>query len=233
MKTLDISWLGLAYIHLPQAQYYPECYIVECKARKAAVIVAHPDDEIIWCGGMILQHPDWDWTVLSLSRAEDPDRSPKFNRVCHLLGVTGLISTLDDSNPPRPIDCDEEIGGRISRLLGTGRWDLCLTHGSNGEYGHPRHMQLHNSVLDLLRESVLNCDQLWTFAYNCDAKTGKCLPADDADRLVDLTGQQLFEKKRIIRQEYGYGPDSFEVEVCINPEAFRIWTKPFSGELKP
>lgn len=35
---------------------------------KAAIIVAHPDDEIIWCGGLILKHPEWDRTVLSLSR---------------------------------------------------------------------------------------------------------------------------------------------------------------------
>ena len=44
--------------------------------RSAVVIVAHPDDEVIWCGGLILQKPDWDWTILSLCRATDRDRRP-------------------------------------------------------------------------------------------------------------------------------------------------------------
>ena len=49
--------------------------------RKAAVIVAHPDDEIIWCGGTILMNPDLQWTVLVLCRGNDADRAPKFYRV--------------------------------------------------------------------------------------------------------------------------------------------------------
>jgi hypothetical protein len=36
---------------------------------KAAIIVAHPDDETIWSGGLILKKPEWQWTVLSLCRA--------------------------------------------------------------------------------------------------------------------------------------------------------------------
>lgn len=36
---------------------------------KAAIIVAHPDDETIWSGGLILKKPEWQWTVLSPCRA--------------------------------------------------------------------------------------------------------------------------------------------------------------------
>ena len=66
---------------------------------KAAIIVAHPDDESIWSGGLILQKPDWEWTVLSLCRADDPDRSRKFESVSGLLGFDAFISDVDDSNP--------------------------------------------------------------------------------------------------------------------------------------
>ena len=38
----------------------------------AVAIVAHPDDEIIWCGGLLLQRSQWDWTVLNECR-EDLD----------------------------------------------------------------------------------------------------------------------------------------------------------------
>ena len=108
---------------------------------KAAIIVAHPDDEIIWSGGLILQRPEWDWVVLSLSRADDADRCPKFHRVCDLLGVKGYISDLDDSDPPKPINRRREIGNRIMECLTLVPCDLCITHGSNGEYGQAVKLQ--------------------------------------------------------------------------------------------
>ena len=36
---------------------------------QAAVVVAHPDDEILWCGGYILTHPEFHWRIVSLCRA--------------------------------------------------------------------------------------------------------------------------------------------------------------------
>lgn len=39
---------------------------------RAAVVVAHPDDETLWCGGYILAHPEIDWKIVTLSRASDP-----------------------------------------------------------------------------------------------------------------------------------------------------------------
>jgi len=48
---------------------------------RAAVVVAHPDDETLWCGGYILTHPEFLWRIVTLCRAVDPDRAPKFRRV--------------------------------------------------------------------------------------------------------------------------------------------------------
>ena len=59
------------------------------RPSRAAVIVAHPDDETLWCGGTILLHPDWAWEVVSLCRASDPDRAPKFGRALDALGACG------------------------------------------------------------------------------------------------------------------------------------------------
>jgi len=76
-------------------------------------------------------------------------------------------------------------------------------------------------VVRLVIGGRLRSDELWTFAYECDSQTAACCPSPWADRLVDLTKDQLADKKRIIRETYGYRKDSFEVKACVSPEAFR------------
>jgi len=189
----------------------------------AVVIVAHPDDEVIWCGGYLLQNPSVDWTVLSLCHGDDADRTPKFRRVVQRLGGRAIISDLDDGCPPDEIDVPRELGGRICRLLGDQRWDLVLTHGPNGEYGHLRHRQTHAEVVRLVRQMALDCDCLRCFAYDCQAPEGDCRAAEWADRRVELTDGQLATKKELITSWYGCAADSFECRACISPEWFREW----------
>jgi hypothetical protein len=189
--------------------------------KDVLVIVAHPDDEIIWGGGTVLQNLGWDWTVLCLCRGDDTDRSRKFKSVCAALGLAGSMSDLDDSAPLKPIDPRRDIGDRIMSITEDRGWDLCLTHGENGEYGHQRHKEVHGQVRRLFEDGILKCDELWTFAYRCSARSGVCRAAKGADIVVELADKQLAEKRRIMRDEYGYAGDSFEVKACVSPEAFR------------
>jgi len=191
---------------------------------KAVAIVAHPDDETIWSGGLIMRHADWDWTVLSLCRRDDHDRAPKFEFVCDYLAVNGLISDLDDGNPLKPINPRREIGRRIMDCLPTMHWDLCVTHGGNGEYGHQRHKEIHAEVLSLVQDGILHCKDLWTFSYDCDVAKKACYVGRDAQEFVHLKQGEVEEKIRLIHNLYGYPMDSFEVQVCPEIESFRNWS---------
>jgi LmbE family N-acetylglucosaminyl deacetylase len=185
----------------------------------ALVIVAHPDDEVIWCGGLLLRRPRWRWLILSLCRAGDPDRAPRFGRVCGRLGVEGIMEDLDDGNPLAELDGPRDIAPLIRRLAAGRRWDLCLTHGANGEYGHPRHRQVHAEVVRLVRRGELACRRLWTFAVQCRSD-GQCTPLETANRRLRLSAQELAAKRRIVRELYGFAEDSFEVRACSSPESF-------------
>ena len=86
----------------PEAVQY-EPMGTDGKKRTVAVVVAHPDDETLWCGGLMLRHPRWRWHVAALCRGDDVDRAPKFERAMARLGSTRSIGALDDGPDQDPL----------------------------------------------------------------------------------------------------------------------------------
>ena len=72
--------------------------------KNIVVIVAHPDDETLWCGGTILLHPDCNWFVTCLCRKNDPDRALKFKKALIALNAKGIMGNLDDGAEQKPLD---------------------------------------------------------------------------------------------------------------------------------
>ncbi|MCL5104930.1 MAG: PIG-L family deacetylase [Armatimonadetes bacterium] len=189
------------------------------------IIVAHPDDEMIWMGGSILKHPRWDWRIVSLCRASDTDRAPRFCRAAAELGARAFISNLDDSPVLAPLSPDlHEIKERIVAVV-PHTLDLIFTHGQKGEYTrHERHEQVHLAVRDMVDSGDLSGELLF-FAY--DDQRGQCRPqpAVDADILVRLLDNEHDRKRRIVQEIYGFGPGSIEFDAAGPVEAFRAHRK--------
>src|SRR5512140_2408908 len=97
---------------------------------QAAVIVAHPDDETLWCGGYILTHPEFLWRIVTLCRAADSDRAPRFRRILERLGAEGEMADLDDGPDQAPLP-PEQVEETTARLLAGRSYNLILTHGPN------------------------------------------------------------------------------------------------------
>ena len=188
--------------------------------NNCAVIVAHPDDETIWAGGLMLLHHETRWTVITLCRKSDPDRAPKFNRVMEYLGAKGIMGDLDDGPEQKPL-AEKEIRKTIMSLLPMDRFDLVITHSRWGEYTrHLRHEETAKAVLALHNTKDLPAKQVWMFAY--EDGSGKYLPKPvrDADIQVWLPDKIWQEKYKIITELYGFGPDTFEAKCCLKQEAF-------------
>src|SRR5664279_6416401 len=90
---------------------------------RAAVVVAHPDDETLWCGGYILTHPEFLWRIITLCRAADPDRAPKFSQVLQRFGAQGEMANLDDEPEQTPLPRDQ-VRDTTTRLLAGNSYDL-------------------------------------------------------------------------------------------------------------
>ncbi len=187
---------------------------------RAAVVVAHPDDETLWCGGYILTHPEFRWRVVTLCRASDSDRAPKFRHVLQQFGAEGEMADLDDEPDQVGLPI-EQVRETIVQLLSGESYSLVLTHGPKGEYTrHRRHEECCQAVVDLWRSGGIDTGRLWLFAYEDGERTYLPRVRDDADRRYVLKDDIWRKKHRLISDCYGYEADRWEARSTPREEGF-------------
>jgi len=188
--------------------------------RKVAVIVAHPDDEVLWCGGLLLMHPHWNCFIVSLCRGKDPDRAPRYQQILSELGARGAMGDLDDN--PYQFPCAKgELDALILSLLPERSYELLLTHAADGEYTrHRRHEEVSASATALLRGGTLVADSFWTFAYEDGGGTYLPRARAHASLRLTLSEKTFAEKRRLVREIYNYSDSSWETRSIPRVEAF-------------
>jgi len=194
--------------------------------RRAAVIVAHPDDEILWAGGLMLSNPNCQWFIATLCRGCDPDRSPRFARVLEQIHARGAMADMDDAPEQSPLVLTS-VQSAVLDLIPQQSYDLILTHAPEGEYTrHRRHEEVSRAVTDLWQAGILRAPWLALFAYEDDH--GRRLPeaVRTAHRVQVLPGPILDQKNRLIREVYGFQPESWEARTSPHTEAFWFFDSP-------
>ena len=171
---------------------------MKSKIRKSiAVIVAHPDDETLWAGGTILEHPSNDWFIVTLCRASDCDRASRFNKALVLLNAKGIMGDLDDG-PDQPPLVELELENEILKLLPAKHYDLIITHDFSGEYTrHLRHEEVNKAVVNLWRNDKISTNELWTFAYE-DGNKSYFPKAKEAADVFDTLSEKIWLKNIVL-----------------------------------
>ena len=188
--------------------------------KTIAVIVAHPDDETLWAGGTLLNNPSWQCFIVSLCRANDEDRAPKFYKTLSVLQAKGIMGDMDDGPDQKPL-AEEEVAQWILNLLPAQHFDLIITHNPYGEYTkHLRHEEVGKAVINLWHQNKISTGEMWLFAYEDGNKAYLPQAVENAALFYPLAQQIWLKKYTIITETYGFDKDGWEAKTTPKAEAF-------------
>jgi len=192
--------------------------------KSVLVIVAHPDDETLWAGGTILNHPSWKCFILCLSRKNDAERATKFFKALKILHSEGVMGDLDDGPDQKPLE-EKEIEKFILDLLPQKHFDLIISHNPSGEYTrHLRHEEVGKAVIKLWQTGKISATELWAFAYEDGNKEYLPKAVEHATSCHLLTTPIWLRKYSIITETYGFETDGWEAQTTPRSEAFWQFT---------
>jgi LmbE family N-acetylglucosaminyl deacetylase len=189
-------------------------------SKNVAIIVAHPDDETLWAGGTILNHPSWKCFIITLCRKNDPDRAPRFYKALEVLNSQGNMADLDDGPDQLPLVA-KNVENTILTMLSSKQFDLIISHNPSGEYTkNLRHEEISAAVINLWHAGKISASELWTFAYEDGNRSYLPRPMPKATIHQKLTEQQHMRKYKIITETYGFSRSSWEAGTTPIEETF-------------
>jgi N-acetylglucosamine malate deacetylase 2 len=185
----------------------------EVDSVRVVAVVAHPDDETAFAGGMLARYASagHEVYVVSLTRGEggevgDPPlcsfeklgevREREMRCAATALGARDVVF-LGFVDPRMEIDGEaqaieaplDEVVVAVRDALDRLQPDVVMTHGTNGEYGHPHHVFTHRAVRNAVGQLVDGkpTELLTWCAYDADRPDDRFANKDDpADLVVDV-----------------------------------------------
>jgi LmbE family N-acetylglucosaminyl deacetylase len=175
-------------------------------------ISAHPDDESLFSGGTLAMYAEQGHNVyiLETTRGEGGEvgepplttqanlgiyREQEVRKAARFLGARDIFFLpyidphMEINGIARAIDISlEEFATAIAEYVKRLQPDLVITHGSNGEYGHPQHIHTHRATRMALANGAPNTLLLSWCAWYEPAVEERILNKDDrADIVHDVT----------------------------------------------
>lgn len=128
------------------------------KTIKNIMIVAHPDDELIFGGAELIKNKNY--KVICMTNQDNKGRLKEFTGLMNELKTSYEI--LDHKDDSRIKKIDNRYIEHIEKILIDKNIKKIVTHNKKGEYGHNFHRAVHNMVTDIcIKYNLL--DKLYYF----------------------------------------------------------------------
>ena len=125
------------------------------------MMVAHPDDCVIFGWPIVKQYKHLDWTILYMTY----DRgTPRGNEIAQFwkdenvsVDFCGIEDNETDLIQKQIVSFDKD---KVKQIIQNKvkQFDVVVTHGQDGEYGHPHHIFCHNIINELDVPKVFFCN---------------------------------------------------------------------------
>ena len=181
------------------------------------MIVAHPDDELLWGGSHLL---DDDYLVVCITCGPNITRVNEFEKVMKKTNDEYIMLGYPDKRLNIRSNWNDEkddIYKDIYDIISLKNWDLIVTHNKQGEYGHVHHKMTHEIVVDVYND-LNRTDDLYFFGkYYTKSRLNKL--TSKPDRISDIN---LEKKNELIDL---YKTQSFIKDKFSQMFAYEDWTK--------
>lgn len=188
------------------------------------LVVAHPDDETLFFGGMLLRNKKVHWTVVCVTdgnyQGRGTERRLELKRACQKLKVKTSLC-LDFADHPKkrlPVD---RLKAELRKFTG---FDLIYTHNPFGEYGHVNHQDVSFAVHTTLGKNK----KIWSPAWNLFPENRVLLTKSEYNlKCTILNTIYLEEAKRWNINQWNFATEGFVS--YKNTEAAKIYSYLRSG----
>ncbi len=218
---INLILLGIAvvssYAVFKQDDIRSDYYSIDLTDINKLMIVAHPDDEILWGGSHLL---DEKYLVVCITCGLNKTRVNEFRKVMEKTGNEYVMLGYPDKVLNIRSNWKEErpkIYTDIYNIMELKDWDTIVTHNKVGEYGHEHHVMTHEIVMEAFNDINPNGD-LYFFGKYYTKKNLQNL-AVKPPRISD----ENLEKKLEVLKLYKSQKSTVEMLGHMNP--YEDWTK--------
>lgn len=122
------------------------------------MIVAHPDDELIFGGAELIKNKGY--KVICITNQNNLQRRKEF--IALMNDLKQGYEIFDHTDNMNMKNVKEKYKEYVEKILTTNKIEKIVTHNKKGEYGHNFHRAVHNMVNEICVKNKLD-DKLYYF----------------------------------------------------------------------
>ncbi len=157
------------------------------KLKSNLIVVAHPDDESIFFGGLVQRERKSPWHLVCVTDGNADGRGQDRNRDFRKAAKTLKIKRAEHWDFPDHYNERLDLDRLIANLKKLEKPKTVFTHSILGDYGHPHHQDVCLAVHRAFDGQV----PIWSIAYNCWPK-----------KSLQLTAKEFKTKTHILTDVY-------------------------------